>query len=254
MKTNQAFAILQKSGGVRAAKIITRDKKNLSLFSVLYAAYQLRHGVPVAKIVNKKWFYGLEFYTNKYTLDPRPDSETMVDAILKDKPTKEISILDLGTGTGCLIASIVKNIPNSTGFAIDKSFGAIRVAKRNIKNLDLKDKIKILHHSFNSKSNLGQFDIIISNPPYIAFGDKRVDIGAQHDPKMALYAKNNGLAAYEKIAKNSKNWLKPNGKIYLEIGDGQGLSVREIFINQGWNFLNSFDDLAGIERVLCFTL
>lgn len=254
MKTNQAFAILQKSGGVRAAKIIIRDKKNLSLFSVLYAAHQLRHGVPVAKIVHKKWFYGLEFYTNKYTLDPRPDSETMIDAILKEKNSKEIRILDLGTGTGCLIASVVKNLPNASGIAIDKSFGAIRVAKRNIKNLGLKDKIKILHHSFNSKTNLGQFDIIISNPPYIAFGDKRVDIGAQHDPKIALYAKNNGLRAYEIIAKTSKRWLKPNGKIYLEIGDGQGFSVREIFINQGWNFLNSFDDLTGTERVLCFSI
>lgn len=253
MKTNQAFEILKNAGGIRAAKIILQNRKKLPFFWVLYTAHKLRHNVPVAKIIHEKWFYGLPFYTNKWTLDPRPDSETLVEAVLKNESfNKNLNILDLGTGTGCLIISIVKNIPNAHGVAIEKSRHAVKVAKRNVNNLGLKNKIKVLHASFSSNKTFGKFDIIISNPPYISRGDKRVDNGARHDPSMALYAKNNGLVAYEIIARNAKKWLKPNGKIYMEIGADQGLDIREIFAKQGWAFFNSFYDLSGIERVLAF--
>ncbi|MBN2891287.1 MAG: peptide chain release factor N(5)-glutamine methyltransferase [Bacteroidales bacterium] len=254
MKTNQAFEILKNAGGIRAARIIIQNRKNLPFFWVLYTARKLRHNVPVAKIIHEKWFYGLPFYTNKWTLDPRPDSETLVEAVLKNETHNEkLNILDLGTGTGCLIASIVKNIPNAHGVAIDKSRHAVNIAKRNVNNLELKNRIKIMHASFSSKKNFGKFDVIISNPPYIVRNDKRVDDGACHDPAMALYAKNNGLAAYEIIAKNAKRWLQPNGKIYLEIGVDQGLDIREIFAKQGWAFFKSFNDLSNIERILCFS-
>lgn len=254
MKTNQAFEILKNAGGIRAARIIIQNRKNLPFFWVLYTARKLRHNVPVAKIIHEKWFYGLPFYTNKWTLDPRPDSETLVEAVLKNESfNKNLNILDLGTGTGCLIISIVKNIPNAHGVAIEKSRHAVKVAKRNVNNLGLKNKIKVLHASFSSNKTFGKFDIIISNPPYISHGDKRVDNGAHHDPSMALYAKNNGLAAYKIIARNAKKWLKPNGKIYMEIGADQGLDIREIFAKQGWAFFNNFYDLSGIERVLCFS-
>ncbi|MBN1325200.1 MAG: peptide chain release factor N(5)-glutamine methyltransferase [Alphaproteobacteria bacterium] len=255
MTLNQAFEILKNAGGINAARIIIKNWKKLPRFRILWAAKQLRRGVPVAKIIHEKWFYGLNFYTNKWTLDPRPDTETLVEAVLKEhkkNETNQIKILDLGTGTGCLVASIIKNLPNASGIGIDKSFFAVRVARKNIKNFGLKDKIKIIKNNFNSKLSIGKFDIIVSNPPYIAPGDKNVNEGAKHDPKIALYAKNNGMAAYEVIAKNSPLWLKPGGKIYLEIGKDQGLDVRDIFVHQGWNFIESFDDLSGIERVLIF--
>ncbi|MDR0741145.1 MAG: peptide chain release factor N(5)-glutamine methyltransferase [Rickettsiales bacterium] len=253
MKTNQAFTILQKAGGTRAAKIITRNK--LSALRVWRIARQLRRGMPVAKIVHEKWFYGLPFYTNRHTLDPRPDTETLAAAVISDKiGGSSVRVLDLGTGTGCLIAAIVKNIPNAAGIAIDKSFGAVRVARKNIKNLGLKDKVEIYRRSFDSNLNYGQFDAIVSNPPYIAKGDARINIGALHDPEISLYAANNGLAAYETIARRAAKWLKPGGKIYLEIGADQGPAARDIFIRNGWNFDHSFDDLAGIERVLSFNI
>jgi release factor glutamine methyltransferase len=258
MTLNQAFEILKNAGGTTAARIITNKWKKPSHIRVLWTAWQLRRGVPVAKIIHEKWFYGMQFYTNKWTLDPRPDSETIVEAVLKEQNSKKINILDLGTGTGCLVAAIINNLPGATGVGIDKSVHACHVARKNIRDLGLKNRIKILNTSFNFPQTLNlkpqTFDIIISNPPYIAHGDVRVDIGARHDPRVALYAKNNGLAAYESIAKNAKKWLKPNGKIYLEIGVDQGPGIREIFLNNGWCFESSFDDLSGIERVLSFML
>lgn len=287
MNPDKAFEVLKKAGGTRAARIIINERRFASRFSffVFRAAWRLRRGVPVAKIIGKKWFYGSEFRTTRHTLDPRPDSETLVDAILASAK-EQIKILDLGTGTGCLICSIVKNLPGATGIGIDKSWRAVRVARKNVKDLGLEDRIKIMRGDFNKfaerraqsaganspkledkiptdnyefktpalcalrSANL--FDIIISNPPYIAIGDARVDAGAMHDPKIALYAGADGLDAYRAIAKNVRSMLKPGGGIFLEIGAGQGDAVREIFIDADWNLIASYDDLSGIERVLEF--
>ena len=254
MEINQVFESLRKAGGIRAARVIVENTKNFSKIKLWFFCRQLRKGVPVAKIIHQKWFYGLKFYTNKYTLDPRPDTETLVSAVISDcNENKKIRILDIGTGTGCIISALVKNIYGATGVGIDKSWRAIRVAKKNIKSLGISDKIKILHKDFYKRSGLPQsFDIIVSNPPYIAKNDKRVNDGAHYDPALALYAKNNGLAAYEAIAKNAKNWIKNGGKIYLEIGIDMGSAVKHIFENEGWQFVRSEKDLAGIERVLVF--
>ena len=216
MNINQVFTILKSAGGIRAARIITEKHKKMSFLRAFWYAHLLRRGVPVAKIIHSKWFYGLEFYTNRHTLDPRPDTETLVEAVIKDcKKNQPIRILDMGTGSGCIICAICKNIPNSTGIAIDKSRAALRVAKKNIKNLNLKNQIKLKHADFSNFKSREKFDIIVSNPPYIKYGDTRVNDGAKFDPKIALYAKNDGLGAYEEIAKNSIRLLKPNGKIYL---------------------------------------
>lgn len=254
MTINQAFEILKNSGDIRAARIITENIRFLPAVRVWFIARALRRGMPVAKIVHNKWFYGLPLYTNKYTLDPRPDTETLVSTVISDNPQKP-KILDLGTGTGCIIISLVKNIYGATGIGVDISRGAIRVARKNIKKLKLDDKIKIIRGSFTkSKLTHEKFDIIVSNPPYIARGDARVDAGAMHDPKLALYADNNGYAAYESIAKNAKNWIKKSGRIYLEIGAGMEKSVRKIFEGLGWKFVRDEHDLSGITRVLVFTI
>ena len=255
MEINQAFTILQRAGGIRAARIITENKKNLNIFNVLWMAHLLRKNVPVAKIIHKKWFYGLPFYTNRHTLDPRPDTETLVSAVLSDITQNDLPrILDLGTGTGCIICALIKNIHGASGIAIDKSIHALRVANRNIKKLGLNKQIKTYHKTFNRPHNFKeQFDIIVSNPPYIAHQDTRVDEYATHDPKIALYASDNGLAAYKQIAKNAKQWIKPYGKLYLEIGIDQSTDIKQIFVQNGWNLLRSELDLSGIERVLVFS-
>ena len=253
MNINQAFAILEKSGDARAARIITTKYPKISWVRAIYYAHLLKRGMPVAKIIHSKWFYGLEFYTNRHTLDPRPDTETLVEAVIKDCDTNEKrSVLDMGTGTGCIICALCKNIPDMSGIAIDKSKSALRVAKRNIKKLQLDKQIKIQHANFATFKSDEKFDIIVSNPPYIKYGDERVNTGAQFDPRIALYAKNDGLYAYEQIAKNAKKLLKKDGKIYLEIGVGQSNQIIKIFKFYGWNFERVEPDLSGINRVLIF--
>ncbi len=255
MNINQVFTILESAGGVRAARIITENRGKMSFLRALWYAHLLKRGVPVAKILHSKWFYGLEFYTNRHTLDPRPDTETLVESVINDCPDNTPrAILDLGTGTGCIICALCKNISNSTGIAIDKSKSALRVARKNIKKLNLKKQIKLKHADFATLKTKEKFDIIVSNPPYIKYGDIRVNEGAKFDPKIALYAANDGFAAFEQIAKNSVTLIKPGGKLYLEIGVGQSNPVIKIFEFFGWKFLRIEKDLSGINRVLVFTI
>ena len=251
MKINQAFTILQRAGGLRAARIITDNNRKLSRLGTYFIAWRLRRGTPVAKIIHQKWFYGLSFYTNRHTLDPRPDTETLVSAVIADGVPAP-RILDLGTGTGCVLISLIKNIPGACGTGVDLSRGAARVARRNVRAL-CPGRATILRRSYHrAQMPGGPFDIIVSNPPYIACGDARVDAGARHDPAMALYASDDGYGEYKVIARNGRGWLRTGGRIYLEIGDGMAPRVRDIFGSAGWRFVRAEKDLAGITRVLVF--
>lgn len=254
MTINQAFEILKKSGDIHAAKIIIENMPKIGWLRAHYIAHKLRTGTPVAKIIHQKWFYGLRFYTNKHTLDPRPDTETLIESVIYDKP-KSPKILDLGTGTGCIIISLVKNIPSATGIGVDISWRARQVARKNVKIHNVQNQIKIKSGNFANKNLTNEkFNIVVSNPPYIAHNDPRVDVGAKHDPKIALYAKHNGLDAYEQIAKNAKHWIANDGRIYVEIGSGQEKDIRKIFKKNGWQYVRSNKDLAGIIRVLVFKI
>ncbi|MDR2269256.1 MAG: peptide chain release factor N(5)-glutamine methyltransferase [Rickettsiales bacterium] len=250
MANNQVFRFLKKFASPHDVKMIMNNTgmNNYSIFRIWRTAWQLRRKVPIAKIIHRKWFYGLSFYTNRHTLDPRPDSETLVDAVLKNESGAK-TILDLGTGTGCLLCAILKNLPNATGVGIDKSRHACGIARRNAKNLGLNDRIKIIHLSFAKcrGSFMNDFDIVIANPPYIPNNDPRVDSGAKHDPKMALFGGADGLKYYREIA-----LLKTNAKLYIEIGIGQENGVKKIFREYGWNLISRFKDLSGRIRVLSF--
>ncbi len=254
MTKNQAFEILARAGNIHDARVIIENTEKFSRIQIWRMARALRRGVPVAKIIHVKWFYGLKFYTNRHTLDPRPDTETLVAAVIADCGVgARPAVLDLGTGTGCIIAALVKNIHGACGVALDASRAAVRVARRNVRDLKLNDSVRVIHGNFNNPHAVrDMFDIIVSNPPYIANGDVRVNIGATYDPRRALYAQNNGLAAYESIAKNARAWLRSGGKIYVEIGDGMMSDVRDIFERAGWKFDRTERDLGGIIRVLVF--
>src|SRR5574344_1113550 len=140
MKTNQAFSFLQRTGGIRAARIISDAIPDMSWGRLLFISWQLQRNVPVAKIIHNKWFYGLSFYTNRWTLDPRPDTEAIIGAVIADNPVAP-HILDLGTGTGCIISALAKNISDTSGVGIDCCGGAIRVARKNISRLHLDKQI-----------------------------------------------------------------------------------------------------------------
>ena len=183
MTTNQAFQIFSNISGPHIARIICDAIPNPSRWQMWRICRMLRANVPVAKIIHNKWFYGLKFYTNKWTLDPRPDTETLVAAVIEDyKKAKHLSIADLGTGTGCVICAIVKNI-HATGIALEKSRHAIRVAHKNILDLELSDKITVKHGDFGKRSALANntFDVIVSNPPYIAYNDPALIPGRCND-------------------------------------------------------------------------
>lgn len=255
MEINQAFAILSKAGDVHAARIITEHYGVMSRLAVWRAAHKLRRGMPVAKIIHEKWFYGLPFYTNNHTLDPRPDTETLVESVLHDWKNKtDLHILDLGTGTGCIAISIIRNINGASAVGVDKSRRALRVARKNARKMSVCNYFTAVYGTFVHANVSEQFDVIVSNPPYIARDDKRVNDAAKFDPKIALYADNNGLAAYEDIARHAHSWIKRDGRLYLEIGAGMSRAVRSIFTSNGWKFVRADKDLGGKIRVLVFSL
>jgi release factor glutamine methyltransferase len=244
MNDLQVFKFLSRFASAHDVKVIMQNMK-ITWKNVGFVAIKLYRKVPVAKIINKKWFYGFQFYTNKYTLDPRPDSETLVEVALSLNPK---TVLDLGTGTGCLLCSIIKNTPSSTGIGIDKSFHAVRVARKNVHSLGLDKRIKIIREKFSDVRN-GKFDLIISNPPYIPVGDTNVNPGAMRDPKMALFGGKDGLKYYREISK-----IKLSNRMLVEIGLGQMDDIKSIFLSNGWNFVSSHKDLSGIVRVLLFDI
>ncbi len=270
MLVNDAFLMLRDAAGPLEAKVVLKHllgvdsvglidaaKKELTwwqAFKVRRRVRQLKRGMPVAKIVGGREFYGLWFETARGTLDPRPDSETIIEAVKQFYPDTNLKLrfLDCGTGTGCLIGALAHVYPNSTGVGIDISFAAIRIAMRNIMNLGLYNRVHISRRDFKIQL-LEKFDVIVSNPPYIPEGDDRVDRSAQFDPHMALYAGVDGLDAYRALANSASKMLNENGHIFLEIGQGQADDVRRIFNNHGWKFIDGRDDLAGIQRVLIFS-
>lgn len=250
MNLNQAFEILSKYTNRKYAKLIL-SKKKINFISLLYIIFCLKKGMPLSKIINEKEFYGLNFYTNKWTLDPRSDSETLVDAVLNSYKNKDIDILDLGTGTGCLILSILYNNKNAKGIAIDKSNKAIKIAKKNAKNLDLINRCIFKQADF-TKDNFDKFDVVISNPPYISKKDPNVDKSALFDPKIALFSKHNGLYFYEILSKRAEFWLKNDGSLFIEIGYNQKKDVIDIFKTNNWLLKQIYNDLSNIPRVLHF--
>ena len=210
------------------------------------------NGEPIAKILGYKEFYGRKFFTNAHTLDPRPDSETLIDAVRKCFSSDDsYQILDLGLGTGCLLFTLLCQFPNAYGVGIDYSWEALQVAKRNQENLQLTKRSNLIQSSWTSALH-GSFDIIVSNPPYIATTEL-LDVSTLHDPTMALFSGKTGVEAYEQILPKLKSLLKPSGKAFLEIGKGQELCVEKIAMAAGLINEGVFRDLSSVVRVLCYS-
>ena len=187
---------------------------------------------PIAYLLGEKEFWSKKFFVNKDTLIPRPETELLVDKLVTIFKKKRMTILDIGTGTGCIIISLLIELKNSTGMAVDISKEAITVAKKNANKFNLSDRIKFLHKSCNELYGK-KFDLIVSNPPYI----KRKDIKNLSDdikkfePKMALDGGNDGLDLIKKIIYKSTKILKINGTLALEIGNEQINKVSKILID-----------------------
>jgi len=229
------------------------SKKELDAFSQLITRRSKYE--PISHIIAKRNFWNSEFIVNANVLDPRPDTETMIECILKEFTNLEqkLNILDLGTGTGCILLSLLEIYKNSTGLGIDVSDQALSVAIKNAEKLHLKNRTEFLENNWHENINK-KFDIIVSNPPYIptkTIETLQIEV-RYYEPKLALDGGNDGLNCYKQIAINIEEKLKNNGKLFLEIGQGQERDVQKIFEQQELKFLYYKKDLNGIVRVLVF--
>ena len=191
------------------------------------------NGEPVAYILNKRDFYGFSFYVDPHVLIPRPETEHLVEEILLYLNDKEDSrILDLGTGSGCIAISVLKNKPRAQATMVDVSVGAIEVARRNATDLAVLERCEFKH--WNATETLQAesegYDVIVANPPYIAPHDPLLEENVKKfEPAQALFAEDEGLRFISQWSKSQAPHLKPGGMMIFEIGASQGPSAKDIF-------------------------
>lgn len=205
---------------------------------------------PIAYITNKQSFWNDEFKVTKDTLIPRPETELILESVISYFPDKKIdlNIADLGTGSGCIIISLLQEYINASGIGIDISKEAIKIANENKKLLKNHERLKLLEEDY-AEYNLNGFDIIVSNPPYISQNslDIQKDV-YDYEPHLALFSKNNGIDAYNKIISNLASRIDKNFFLFLEIGLGQASEVTKLLKNNGFTEILTKVDLANIPR------
>ena len=234
--------ILSKILRISREKILVSSDKKLKNTHVLSFNKLLKrrlHSEPIAYILKRKEFFSKNFYVNKNTLIPRPDTELLVEKILKVNKKKNPYILDIGTGSGCIILSLLQNIENSRGVAIDISKKALDLAKKNAQKMKLNKKCKFVHKPIEKIYGY-KFDLIVSNPPYIPVSQIKnlsKDI-KQFEPRNALDGGNDGLDVIKKVIYKSTTILKKNGLLAIEIGNEQYKKVLQILNLYG--FRNRF--------------
>ncbi|AQS64014.1 Release factor glutamine methyltransferase [Rhizobium rhizogenes] len=215
-------------------------------------------GEPVHRILGHREFHGLDLLLSKETLEPRPDTEVLVDTVLpalKQAVSQKGSarVLDLGTGTGAICLALLKECPGATGIGSDISADALETAAKNASRNGLETRFEIRQSDWFEKIS-GRFDIIVSNPPYIRSDivttlDREV---RHHDPMAALDGGQDGLAPYRLIAADAGRFLVENGIVGVEIGFDQRLDVSAIFASHGFSLLDAVKDYGGNDRVLIF--
>jgi release factor glutamine methyltransferase len=223
-------------------------------------------GESVARIIGEREFYGLPFALNEATLEPRPETELLVDLALAHLPPGG-QLLDLGTGTGCIPIAILANRPDARAIATDLSARALEAAAENAERNGVADRIRFLQGSwFEPLSPFDRlrmrsdapfrFHLITSNPPYItsAVVDTLEREVKDFDPRLALDGGADGLAPYRVIAAQAADWLDPDGAVLLEIGYDQGAAVSALFLEAGFENVAVHRDLNGHDRVVAARL
>ena len=190
---------------------------------------------PIAYILNKREFWSKDFFVNQNTLIPRPETELLCEQLIKIFKGKSINFLDIGTGTGCILLTILSEISEAKGIGLDISKKAIDVAKRNSKNLNLTSRAKFFTRSLEEIYGY-KFDLVVSNPPYIKSIDLKnlQEAVRKFEPKIALDGGKEGLDVIKKVIYKSKTILKKLGLLALEIGHGQHYKVSQILKKQGF--------------------
>lgn len=237
-----AFAL-----GTNAAGLLTRDDVDPALYASLLARRAARE--PLAYITGHQEFWGLDFLTSTATLIPRADTETLIEAALALHPSPR-TILDLGTGTGCLLLACLHERPDAFGIGVDLTSNAAQLARHNAYRLGLEHRAAFLAGNWCDALS-GKFDLVLSNPPYI----ERADIPSlmpevsAYEPATALDGGFSGLVAYQEIIHVLPSVLAENGRAVLEIGAGQASEVTKIAHKNGFS-VSFRRDLSGIERAI----
>ncbi len=215
----------------------------------LAAAVAARAGRrPMAQILGRRAFWGRDFTVTADTLDPRPETETLVEAALAGPVTR---VLDLGTGTGCLLLTLLAERPRALGLGTDRSGPALAVAARNSRRLGLAGRAAFARADWLD-GLWGRYDLVISNPPYIAAAEMAglAPEVARHEPRAALTPGADALTAYHRIAAGMARVLAPGGRTVLEIGRGQAAEVSEILEAAGLHLVEIRPDLGGTPRAI----
>ena len=216
---------------------------------------QLKQEIPIQYLLGKTSFYGLDFEVNEAVLIPRPETEELVEWILESQKSKvesqKVKILDIGTGSGCIAVSLAKNLPDATVFALDVSEDALATAKINAAN-NLVNVTFIHQNILETEDLLQQFDIIVSNPPYVRNLEKE-EIKKnvlENEPHLALFvADNDALVFYKKIAQLAQKNLLPNGQLYFEINQYLGKEMVDLLEKMNFKTVELRKDIYGNDRM-----
>ncbi|KKB83852.1 hypothetical protein VW29_13050 [Devosia limi DSM 17137] len=242
--------------GLSNLEMVTRETEPVDDAAALRLAEMVQRrmgGESVGRIIGEREFYGLPFRLNAATLEPRPDTELLVDLALKAIGPGQ-RMLDLGTGTGCIPIAILANEPDVSALAVDLSGEALVAARENAVRNGVAERLQLLEGSWFEPLVEGErFDLIVSNPPYIesAVIETLAPEVRVHDPRLALDGGPDGLAPYRSIAAEAGRWLKPGGQLMVEIGHDQGASVSKVLAAAGLAGITVHCDLAGLDRVVC---
>jgi release factor glutamine methyltransferase len=271
---NQGASILKASripnphldSEILLSKSINQDKKHIILnLKEILSSKQLdnfnefierrKKGEPIAYLINKKEFWKDEFYVNKNVLIPRPDTELIIEQVLKIYlKESQLQVLDIGTGSGCILLSILKERANFYGTGIDISKKSINVSKINADKLCLTNRVKFIHSSVDN-FKIGKYDLIVSNPPYIeSFNLKYLEKDVVNfEPMLALNGGFDGFSKIRKVINRASNLIKKNGKFILEIGFNQKNRVKEILRKEGFYVNKSIKDYGNNDRCIIST-
>lgn len=249
--------------GLTRLELVTREREPVEAakLAAFHAALARREqGEPVYRIIGSRPFRRLDLALSKDTLEPRPDTETLVDLALSCLAARggleqSVSILDLGTGTGAIGLALLAELPRAAAVLTDISLGALETARRNATANGLLDRTAFVQSNWLAAVT-GQFDLVVSNPPYIPSGDiAGLDVEVRaHDPLAALDGGPDGLAPYRAIAGGIAGFLKPDGLVAVEIGHDQASLITGIFEAFGFRFVECRRDLGGRNRALAFAM
>jgi len=248
LDAREARLLLSRATGFSEASVLAHPERSLppeAEARFLEFAARRARGEPIAYILGEKEFYGLPLAVNPAVLIPRPESELLVELALARNPA---SVLDLGTGSGAVALAIKRHLPQARVVAVEASAAALAVAQRNAVKLGL--EVEFRHGRWFEPLADARFDLVVSNPPYVARGDAHLAQGdLRFEPQSALVAGPDGLEAIREIAAGAAAHLNPGGWLLVEHGLGQDSAVRALLQEAGLDEINTWPDLAGIARV-----